>query len=120
MNKPALAILRCEGDTTRATTYDQETVEFARLNRKTQERWDAQNAAEQARAAQRKRRRDYEWFETMSFGYLVVRIMLVWLSCLWTSDGLLPIWLTAPVAIYCFCSALIRIGVWIEKARNNK
>lgn len=115
----ALAIYKKDGDRSQTIAFDRETVEFKRLNDKVQERRDEQASIDEARIRERKRQRDYEWFCTMSFGYLVVRALILVVVGILSCDGVSPDWLTCIIGGYAIGSALIRVGRWIERRHHR-
>ena len=110
-----LAIVEQTDQGTRSIYIDQDTIECARLNAKTQKR--IQEAAMRQQMAKRKAqyRRNYN---RASARYIAIRCGMLVASVWALAAGFAHPAICIPVALYALCTGCMRLGAWLGRRRK--
>lgn len=115
-----LAIIEKTDTTTKGFFIDQDTIEFARLNANTKKHI-AQAEAEQrkvnhsrnkAEKAEAKRKA----YNRNSAVYVLMRLATIGVMALAGTAGMIHPAICIPVALFCLCTACVRLGAWLGRA----
>ena len=117
-----LAVLEVNDTETTAIFFDQDVVEFARLNAQTKKRLAEAERAQRATADNRRkaekaqaRRKAYN---LATAGYVLSRSIIAGGAAWAGAAGMIHPIISLPVVLYCLCTASARLGVWFGK--NSK
>ena len=117
-----LAIMEVNDTETKAVFFDQEVIEFARLNAQTKKRVAEAERAQRATASQRgkaeRAQARRQAYNIATACYVLSRSAIAGGAAWACAAGMINPIISLPVVLYCLCTASARAGVWIGK--NSK
>lgn len=116
-----MAIIENTGAETKAVFIDQEALECARLNKRTEKRvTESKNAQKEDQRIQRKAEKEQARFRAFTMKTLKDVLIcggIIGLASFGAYNGMIHPAIAIPVMLFCLCTASVKAGIWFGKKR---
>ena len=116
-----MAIIERNEQETKAVFIDQEALECARLNMRTEKRVaDAQNVQKENHRIQRNAEKEQARFRAFTMKTLkevLICAGVIGLASFGANNGMIHPAIAIPVMLFCLCTASVKAGIWFGKKR---